>query len=214
MRLATGSPEDDLVPLQPSNYPLHRAKREPPAGNFNTARGPSCVIICTARHRCAASGFTRILELPCSILSLAEKEAIVASSRANRLENCIEGMGIHGFRLWRGYAKWELYLLHGVLLAPLCLAFLVSFLVTPEELESDRVVLGPPCLFLRLFGAPCPSCGMSRAFCAISHGEFMRALQFNSASLLIYAAAAALLIAGFYSLQAVLRLNRKGKDHE
>ena len=37
-----------------------------------------------------------------------------------------------------------------------------------------------------LFGMDCPGCGMSRAFISISDEELEKALQFNSASLIVY----------------------------
>ena len=112
----------------------------------------------------------------------------------------------HARGRWLGYPLWQVYLLHGVLLVPLCLIFLTSFCVTPEEIESGRVALGPGCLFLRIFGAPCPFCGMSRAFCAISHGNFAQALRYNSGSLWLYAAAAAAALAALYSLLQTMLL--------
>ncbi|MEM7454548.1 MAG: DUF2752 domain-containing protein [Planctomycetota bacterium] len=38
-----------------------------------------------------------------------------------------------------------------------------------------------------MFGMDCPSCGLTRAFISISHGQFMRAWHFNPASFLVYA---------------------------
>ena len=42
------------------------------------------------------------------------------------------------------------------------------------------------CLFHKLTGLECPICGMTRAFQAISHGQFIQALNFNALSLAIY----------------------------
>jgi hypothetical protein len=37
-----------------------------------------------------------------------------------------------------------------------------------------------------LFGIDCPACGLTRAFIAISHGDFLQAWRFNPASFLVY----------------------------
>ena len=42
------------------------------------------------------------------------------------------------------------------------------------------------CTAKRVFGIPCPGCGLTRAFVSISHGEFSRAWRFNPASFLFY----------------------------
>ncbi len=68
-------------------------------------------------------------------------------------------------------------------------ALSVSFLVSPAEIESGRVLLSPPCLMRRLFGVSCPTCGLTRAFCALSHGDFTAALMFHPLSPLVYGAA-------------------------
>lgn len=62
----------------------------------------------------------------------------------------------------------------------------VSFLVTPEDIETGRVVLSPPCAARLLFGVDCPVCGLSRAFCAISHGELTRAMHYHALAPILY----------------------------
>ncbi len=51
----------------------------------------------------------------------------------------------------------------------------VSFLFTPDAVESGRVVLSAPCMMKAVFGVGCPTCGMTRAFMALSHGDLVRA---------------------------------------
>jgi uncharacterized protein DUF2752 len=69
---------------------------------------------------------------------------------------------------------------------PLVGALLVSFLVTPDDIESGRVVLSPPCTMRALFGRPCPSCGLTRGFAALSHGDIARATGYNPATVPLY----------------------------
>jgi hypothetical protein len=47
------------------------------------------------------------------------------------------------------------------------------------------------CLLRGLVGIPCPSCGLTRAFCALSHFEVREALRYHALSPLIFAAVAA-----------------------
>ncbi len=63
-----------------------------------------------------------------------------------------------------------------------------SFLFTPEQVEGRSGVasLMPKCLFKSVTGIPCPTCGMSRAFCAISHCEFRKAYEYNMLSFPLY----------------------------
>ncbi len=54
------------------------------------------------------------------------------------------------------------------------LVLVVSMTVSPEAIP-DVVV----CPFRWLTGKLCPLCGMTHAFSAIGHGEYMRALTYN-----------------------------------
>jgi len=64
----------------------------------------------------------------------------------------------------------------------------ISALFAPETLPGFNL-----CPFHRFTGLPCPGCGLTRAFCCITHGEFLRAWQFNPFSYIFYAACLTLL---------------------
>ncbi|MBL9022159.1 MAG: DUF2752 domain-containing protein [Myxococcales bacterium] len=72
-----------------------------------------------------------------------------------------------------------------VFLATITVLF-ISFAVTPEDIESGRVVLSPTCHFKLVFGRECWTCGMTRAFTALSHGRLTDALAYNRGAPLLY----------------------------
>ena len=45
------------------------------------------------------------------------------------------------------------------------------------------------CLFHAVTGLQCPGCGLTRAFCAISHGQFVLAWHLNPLSFYLYSLA-------------------------
>ena len=65
----------------------------------------------------------------------------------------------------------------------------VSVLFTPGGLPAL-----PLCPFHHLTGLPCPGCGLTRAFCAIGHGDFGDAWDLNPFCFLFYAATLCLLV--------------------
>lgn len=58
--------------------------------------------------------------------------------------------------------------------------FVLSALWRPAD---DGFVL---CLWRRATSVPCPSCGMTRAFCALSRGEWSVALDYNFVAPAVY----------------------------
>lgn len=109
-------------------------------------------------------------------------------------------------------ARRAVGLASALLLAVLGLPLAVSFAVAPEDVESGRVVLSPGCHFKAVFGRECPTCGMSRAFCALSHGRAGDARRYNRAAPALYAlwwAAAAGALATLSRALFVRNENRK-----
>ncbi len=88
------------------------------------------------------------------------------------------------------------------LLTPLVCALGISFLVTPADIESGRVVISPPCMMRQAFGVECPSCGLTRAFAALAHGQLREAFSLNHAAPLAFAIAWVLVA---YCLAGVVR---------
>lgn len=66
-------------------------------------------------------------------------------------------------------------------------ALAISFVWTPSALPKLEM-----CLMRRFTGIPCPGCGLSRAFCAISHGDLAAAWSFNPFGFAFYVLAIAL----------------------
>jgi len=80
---------------------------------------------------------------------------------------------------------WQRAVSFTVLLVPVAGSLLVSFCVTPSAIEAG-LMLSPPCTFKTIFGLPCLSCGMTRAFTALSHGQVALAWSYNRLSPFMY----------------------------
>ena len=65
----------------------------------------------------------------------------------------------------------------------------ISAYFKPETLPKVQL-----CSFRQMTGRPCPGCGLTRAFCAISHGRIADAWYFNPFSFLFYTGAVLLAI--------------------
>jgi len=64
------------------------------------------------------------------------------------------------------------------------LALAASLLIPASRLPATSL-----CPFRILTGFPCPGCGLTHAFCDISHGHFKKAWQANPFGFLFYALA-------------------------
>ncbi|MBN2433056.1 MAG: DUF2752 domain-containing protein [Acidobacteria bacterium] len=69
------------------------------------------------------------------------------------------------------------------------LVLLLSYFLQPYTDNGPTL-----CLFRQWTGLPCPGCGLTRSFCAISHGHFADAWSFNPFGYLFYALAVLFLI--------------------
>ena len=62
------------------------------------------------------------------------------------------------------------------------------------------------CLFLRLTGYPCPSCGLTRGFVAMAHGQWLAVLHACPLAVLLYAATALVFAVNAAALLCKVRL--------
>lgn len=100
---------------------------------------------------------------------------------------------------WRRYRGWEVVLIHLALLVPAFTALALSFTVTTEQLENGEVQWAPVCSYKRYLNVQCPSCGLTRAFCSLSHGEWGRAVSYNALSPVWYGCAVLVTVVGLLS---------------
>lgn len=56
----------------------------------------------------------------------------------------------------------------------------ISMVVSPEEIERGEVELSPPCPIKAQTGEDCITCGMTRAFCALSRFRVADAIDYNA----------------------------------
>jgi hypothetical protein len=71
-----------------------------------------------------------------------------------------------------------------VIAASMALAVLaISYVYAPYVHDGPIV-----CLLRGLVGIPCPSCGLTRAFCALSHFELREALRYHALSPIVFGA--------------------------
>ena len=103
---------------------------------------------------------------------------------------------------------WTLLL--GFVFACAAAPLVVSVAVSPEAIDRGEVQLTPPCERLAATGEPCATCGLTRAFCAMSRLRVGDAAAYNGAGPWLYLGvlAVALLTGGGLALIAREGLRR------
>jgi len=82
-------------------------------------------------------------------------------------------------------------------------AALVALAIIPTPvLERGPVI----CVWRNLFGIQCPTCGMTRAFSSVLHGQFRAAVQYNKLVVLVFPFTCALLFRELARLRRLLAL--------
>ena len=108
---------------------------------------------------------------------------------------------------WSRYRNWEVWSLHGAVLLPAAFYIGLSFCCTADQLESGASPL-PACMYRSWTGHGCPTCGMTRAICCLSHGDWGRAVRYHSLSPAVYAGLFLAGAAGLVSLGSFLAARR------
>jgi hypothetical protein len=77
---------------------------------------------------------------------------------------------------------------HIGVMIPCLIIVCISFVFTPSDLENKNGMakIIPQCMFKKLTGLPCPTCGMSRAFCSVSRGRVDDAIHYNLFVIIVY----------------------------
>jgi hypothetical protein len=81
--------------------------------------------------------------------------------------------------------------LHGLFLLMAVVVLGLSLALRTDEqrgiyIPGTAIIMPPTCTSRALYGVECPGCGMTRAFVAISRGQFNRAWELNRASFVVY----------------------------
>jgi len=101
-----------------------------------------------------------------------KEESVVvldANSLGGGTEDVAKGGTVGNGSLLRRPQAWEL-MLTGITATILA----ISFAVRASQLPKT-----PYCGFKAITGKPCPGCGLTRSFCAISHGRLGKAWDYN-----------------------------------
>ncbi len=90
---------------------------------------------------------------------------------------------------YRRTRRWH----HSMILVGVVIVIVLAFALevrspTQVAIRGFDSVLPPSCRFRSWTGLDCPSCGLTRAFVSIAHGDLAAALRFNPVSPLVFLA--------------------------
>lgn len=84
-----------------------------------------------------------------------------------------------------------------------------ALFVSPDDLDSGRIALSPPCPTQLLWHRPCPTCGMTRGFAALGHGRWQDALGYNRGAPVAFAGCVAAMLFGAAGLVRSIHAYRR-----
>lgn len=102
----------------------------------------------------------------------------------NNKKGLLKGLKYH----ISGLSVFEIHFLHLLFLTPLVFIFTASFIFNPDDFEQKKGILflAPNCSYKQLTEKPCLTCGMTRAFSSISHGNIKAARKYNKGAIICY----------------------------
>lgn len=86
----------------------------------------------------------------------------------------------------RGFNLHRIF--HAGVILLFCTIFFISYKLIPNQsgIETHRQLNLPPCIFLKMTGLPCPSCGMTTSFSELAHGNIAGAFRSNPAGPMVF----------------------------
>lgn len=105
-------------------------------------------------------------------------------------------------RWYRPSSYWEVAVPHLLLGAVTGIPILASYILPLDSLPSI------PCTFLRLTGYPCPFCGFTRSFWALSEGNWSYAIMNTPLSIVLYLLFIGIFIVNIMALIKGIRVSR------
>jgi hypothetical protein len=89
-------------------------------------------------------------------------------------------------REWRTLHPSARLAIWSVLLGPALVVLVFSMAVAPADFSKPGLAWFPRCPYKLATGLDCPTCGITRAFCAFSHGRFCDGEALNTSAIYPY----------------------------
>lgn len=91
-------------------------------------------------------------------------------------------------KLINQYSKVEILIVYLLVILPLCSCLILSYALSLKDIKTNNGISRyiPKCKYKTYTGKECLTCGLTRGFTAISHGDFKKAVKFNKYSIFWY----------------------------